>query len=117
MITPMVLTGGWAKRWRPFAKVWFEVVRNLFVVALLSYVASKSDYWFLKAFSFVTTVLFGFYCMSFVIQAMPVTNSKASNVFVRRAANLLGSAMFVFTFYIWSHVLMKVFDEVTKIQH
>jgi hypothetical protein len=104
------------EKMRPFAKIWFEIVRNLFVVALLSYVANKSDYSILKLFAFFTYVLFGLYCMSFVVESMPVTNSKAPNVVVRWGVNLVGTAFFVTTFYIWSNVIIKVLDEVMKLQ-
>jgi hypothetical protein len=67
------------EKMRPFAKTWFEIVRTMFVVALLSYVASKSDYLVLKLFAFFTYLFFGVYCMSFIVETMPVTNSKASN--------------------------------------
>jgi len=100
---------------RPFAKVWFEVLRNLFVVALLSYVANKSTYSTLKLLSFFTTGLFWLYAISYFTQMMPV-KSNATNVYVRGVMNIVISAICMFNFYSWSNIIFTSLDEVMKSQ-
>jgi hypothetical protein len=101
---------------RPFAKVWFEIIRNMFVVALFAYVASKSEYATLKLLSFLTTLVFIAYFISYIIEQLPV-RSTAKNRYVRGAVELLISALVIFSFWRWTLIIMKILDEITKIQN
>ncbi len=100
---------------RPFAKTWFEVLRNLFVVALLGYVANKSTYSTLKLLSFFTTGLFWLYAISYITQILPV-NSKATNPYVRWMMNLVIWAFFMGTYYSWTNIIFTSLDEISKSQ-
>lgn len=101
---------------RSFAEAWFRILRNLFIVSLLSYVDNKSTYPAMKLFSLFTSILFGVYCMTYVGPITPMS-SNSSKRYLRWAGNLLIAAFFVWMFYVWSNIVIKVIDEVTRIQH
>jgi hypothetical protein len=99
---------------RPFIKGWMEIVRNAFVVAALAYVARKSENGIISMFSLVTTIMFVWYCLSYIIEQLPVANSTANNRYVRAGITGIIVMLNVFVFYSWSSLITRLIDELVK---
>lgn len=103
-------------KFRPFAKSWFEIIRNAFVVALLNYVASRSESNPLKLFAFFTYIIFICYCMSFILLSQEPSRSSRKNKYLRWAEDIFWSLVAgVFSWY-WIDVIIKAIDQLTKVQ-
>lgn len=107
----------WLKqKFQPFAKIWFEIVRNAFVVALLNYVASKANNGTLSLLASFTFILFGCYCLSFIVLAQPIGPSTAKNKYLRWFFGALTVVVSAVTIYYWSNLIVKVIDQLVKAQ-
>jgi hypothetical protein len=103
-------------KFRPFVRIWMEVVRNALVVGLLIFVARKSNSVTLLLLSTFTALLFGLYCLSYVQLSMPPYRSGASNRFIRLALNI-GSLLFVaFVLWTWADLITKTLFQLADLQ-
>jgi hypothetical protein len=105
-----------SQQFQPFAKTWFELVRTAFVVALLNYVGTKSNSTVVALLALFTYLLFGAYCISFVILSQRPTRSTASNRYVRWSLDGLGLLITGIGLYYWSDIIAKVMDQIMKVQ-
>lgn len=104
------------QKFQPFAKTWFELVRTAFVVALFNYIGTKSGSSTVQLIALFTYILFGVYCISFVILSTPPSRSTASNKFVRWIVDAGGVLVTGVGLYYWSNIITKVLDEIAKVQ-
>jgi hypothetical protein len=105
-----------AEKFQPFAKIWFEFIRNAFVVALFNYVATKSDSNIVKLFASFTYLLFGLYGLSYIILSHPPIRSSAKNKYVRLGFEVFGFAFAGVAFWYWSDIFQRVIDQIAKVQ-
>jgi hypothetical protein len=105
-----------AEKFRPFAKGWLDMVRNLFIVALLTYTADKSDNFALKLFAFITYLIFVVSVLSYIVEQMPASWSTAKRPWVRRAVDAVFILLGGLLYWQWANYLMRLIDVVVKTQ-
>jgi uncharacterized membrane protein HdeD (DUF308 family) len=110
-------TDAWIEdKFRPFVRGWLEIVRNLLVVVIFNALAQKTHYGLLQLFAFVTMILFGYYCVSYIQLAIPAYRSTAPNKWLRYFLNVVSFAFAVFVIWSWSNVMQRTFSELGALQ-
>ncbi|TFV69422.1 hypothetical protein E4K64_33360 [Bradyrhizobium frederickii] len=104
------------QKFQPFAKTWFELIRTAFVVALFNYIGTKSNSSVVSLLALFTYILFGVYCITFVILSTPPHRSTASNKYARWTVDALSLLVTGVGLYYWSNIVTKVLDQIMTVQ-
>lgn len=103
-------------KFRPFVKGWMEIVRNALVVGVLIFFARKSNSVLLSLLALFTTVLFGLYCLSYVMLQSPPYRSQASNRYARWALNTGSFILIGLILWAWADLINKVLFQLADVQ-
>src|ERR1700724_2720218 len=95
-------------KFRPFARAWMEIVRNALVVGLLIFLARKSNSVLLGLLSLFTTLVFAYYCLSYILLQTPPYKSTATNRFMRWTLNVGSLALLGIGIWYWSDLISQV---------
>ena len=107
------------ERFVPFAKWWFDLLRSFFVVALLSYVAHKTNNGYLKALSGFSIFVFCTYVIVYLGTLFDDQFRAAWSV-KNKYARWLALAVLILALsygsYRWIEVIYSAFEDVIKYQ-
>src|SRR5437763_608499 len=117
--SPPVYQSGFDKwaitKFRPFAKAWFEFVRNLLVVSVFIVLGRRSTNLYLFLLTPFTYLLFLAYCLSYLQLALPIT-SKAQYRPDRMIMNLIILLFTGFFIWRWSEILPDMMESLINLQ-
>jgi hypothetical protein len=103
----------------PFAKWWFDMLRSFFVVALLAYVAQKTNNIYLKTLAQVSTIFFSLYIVAYLTELLTPQFRYAHSIKYRPLKWFVLGALVLFGSYYgyrWMEVITSAIEDVVKYQ-